>query len=200
VKFMAINFSPPYLEIDRCAMRVLEIGGYPNSQAHLMPFWEGAEILHLNINPESNPDILADAANIPPEHHGQYDGVFASHVLEHFSYWDTLKVLAGWAACLKDGGSLHVVVPSWEWTARQVLSENPSPATYGHSFAGQVNQWDIHFAMFTMRKLRQLFEKIGLNVTNARTGDYKIHVGGKLWDAEQHYIVGVKGAPALKPE
>lgn len=182
------------------APKILEIGGYPNPQAHLMPFWEGAEVLHLNIDPESGADIIADAAEIPEEYHGQFDGVFASHVLEHFSYWNSKKVLAGWAACLKDGGQLHVVVPSWEWTARQVLSETPSPATYGHSFAGHVNPWDVHYAMFTMRRLRQLFEKIGLSVTNARTGKYQIHFLGNLYDAEQHWICGVKGNPGLKSE
>lgn len=182
------------------ATKVLEIGGYPNPQAHLMPFWKDAEVLHLNINPDAQPDILADAAAIPAEYHGQFDGLFASHVLEHFSYWQSENVLRGWADCLKDGGELHVVVPSWEWTARQVLSETPSPATYGHSFAGQVNQWDVHFAMFTMRKLRQMFEKIGLSVTNARTGEYTIMVLGKEFKAEQHWICGVKGPPKLKTE
>jgi predicted SAM-dependent methyltransferase len=180
--------------------KILEIGGYPKPQAQLMPFWEGAEFLQLNIDPEAKPDILADAENIPPEYHEQFDGVFASHVLEHFSYWNSEKVLAGWVDCLKVGGELHVVVPSWEWTARQVLSENPSPATYGHSFAGHVNPWDVHLAMFTMRRLRHIFEKIGLSVTNARTGPYQIHFLGKVYEAEQHWIAGVKGKPELKPE
>ena len=181
-------------------LKILEIGGYPNPQAYLMPFWKGAEILHLNIDPASGADIVADAANIPTEYHRAFDGIFASHVLEHFSYWKSEKVLRGWADCLKDGGELHIVVPSWEWTARQVLSENPSPATYGHSFAGHVNPWDVHYCMFTMRKLRQLFEKIGLSVTHARTGEYTIMVLGKEFKAEQHYIVGVKGTPQLKTE
>lgn len=176
---------------------VLEIGGYPNPQAHLMPFWAGAEVVHLNIDPDSGADIIADAGEIPAEHYGQFDGVFASHVLEHFSYWRTENVLEGWANCLKPGGELHIVVPSWEWTARQVLSENPSPALFGHSFAGHVNAWDVHLCMFTMRRLRFLFDKLDLSVTNARTGLYKIHFRGVLYDAEQHYICGVKGAPPL---
>lgn len=181
--------------------KVLEIGGYPNPQAHLMPFWKDAEILHLNIDPEGKPDILADAADIPTEWQNKFDGVFASHVLEHFSYWKTEYVLKGWIALLKDGGALHVVVPSWEWTARQVLSETPSPAVYGHSFAGHVNQWDVHLTMFTMRRLRHLFEKLGLSVTNARTGPYQIMFLEKIFEAEQHYICGVKTQnPPLKPQ
>lgn len=181
-------------------IKVLEIGGNSKKQAQYVPGWENAEILNLDIDPAQNPDILADAASIPQEYHGVFDGILASHVLEHFSYRITERVLRNWMDCLKDGGALHVVVPSWEWLAREVLSENPSPACYGHGFGGHVNAWDCHYAMFTMRKLRQLFDKIGLSVTHAKTGVYHIRVGDKEYEAEQHYICGVKGTPPLAKE
>lgn len=178
---------------------VLEIGGYPKPQAHLVPGYESAKVLHLNIDPEQYHDILADAADMPPELYDKFDCVFASHNLEHYSYWDTEKVLGGWVRCLKDGGELHLLVPSLEWAAREVLSENPSPAVYAQLYAGQVNQWDVHLTGFTMRKLRQLMDKMGLACHTARTGVYHIRVGTMgEFEAMQHYVAGVKGNPGLR--
>ncbi len=172
---------------------VLEIGGNQKPQAQYVPMFEGAKVLQLDIDPLQKPDIIGDAASLPQELHETLDGIFASHVLEHFSYWNTEKILRHWVDYIKDGGSLHVVVPSWEWEAREVLSENPSPALFGHSFAGNVNEWDKHLCMFTMRNLRRLFEKVGLNVIIAKTGIYHLRFGDKEYEAEQHYICGIKG-------
>lgn len=189
------------LEVKDEQKLVLEIGGQPKPQAHLIPAFEGAKIIHLNVDEELKPDIIADAADMPPELYGKLDGLVASHVLEHFSYWKTEKILEGWVRCLKDGGELHILVPSLEWAAREVLSENPSPAVYAQLYAGQMNQWDVHLTGFTMRKLRQLMERVGINCHTARTGIYHIRVGtlGEF-EALQHYIVGVKGEPTLRKQ
>jgi predicted SAM-dependent methyltransferase len=179
---------------------VVEIGGNIKPQAHLVPGWDKARIISLDIDPEMHPDIVADAAAMPEDLYGTLDGVFASHVLEHFRYWQTKNVLLGWVECLKPGGELHILVPSWEWAAREVLSDRPSPALFGHSFAGQVNQWDVHLCMFTMRYLRKLFAECGLSVATAKTLPYQLHVNGQLYEAENHYIMGRKGEPVLRKE
>lgn len=194
-----MDISPNLFEVAEGQLLVLEIGGQPKPQAHMVPSFEKAKIVHLNIDPALKPDIVADAADIPPELYGKFDAVFASHVLEHFSYWKTEQVLAGWAKCLKDGGELHVVVPSLEWAAREVLSENPSPAVYAQLYAGQVNEWDVHYTGFTMRKLRQLMDRVGIDTNTARTGVYHVRVGDLgEFEAHQHYIAGVKGVTTLK--
>ena len=177
---------------------VLEIGANVKPLAQMI--YPKDKIVTLDVDESQKPTIVGDAAKMPEELLGQLDGLFASHVLEHFSYWHTEDVLNGWKACLKPGGELHVCVPSWEWAAREVLSERPSPALLGHSFAGQVNQWDVHLMMFTMRNLRRLFEKIGLSVTKAKTGEYSISISGNIFKAEQHYICGVNGTPELTKE
>lgn len=178
---------------------ILEIGANVKPQAQYIEQWKDAKILTLDVDTEMKPDIVADAANMPSELKLRLDGLLASHVLEHFSYWKTENVLQGWVDCLKDGGELHILVPSLEWAAREVLSENPSPATYAQLFAGQVNEWDVHLTGFTMRKLRQLMDKVGISVNVARTGVYHVRVGSMgEFEALQHYIAGVKGAPALR--
>ena len=106
--------------IDIAVKEVLEIGANVHPQAKQIPGWENAHVLTLDIDAEQHPDIVADAAQMPDELENRFDGIFASHVLEHFSYWKTDEVLNGWVRCLKEGGELHILVPSWEWAAREV--------------------------------------------------------------------------------
>lgn len=181
---------------------ILEIGANQKAQAGFIEQWKGAKVLTLDVDEKQKPDILADAGNMPSNLKLRFDGILASHVLEHFSYWKTEEVLRGWVDCLKDGGELHVLVPSLEWAAREVLSERPSPAVYAQLFAGQVNQWDVHLTGFTMRKLRHIMESVGLSVHTARTGIYHVRVAGfpNEFEALQHYIAGVKGQPALRTQ
>jgi len=187
------------LQVEEGQKLVLEIGANLKPQAGFIPGWEGAKVVTLDVDQNMNPDVLGDAADMPPEMYEKFDGLLASHVLEHFSYWKTDEILKGWIKCLKDGGELHILVPSLEWAAREVLSENPSPAVYAQLYAGQVNQWDVHLTGFTMRKLRALFEQCGINVDTAKTGIYHVRVGtvGEF-EAMQHYIAGVKGQPSLR--
>lgn len=178
---------------------VLEIGANVKPQAHII--FPNATIETLDVDPEQKPTYLADAGNMPAELHGKFDAIVASHVLEHFSYWREQEILNGWIKCLKPNGELHILVPSAEWAAREVLSENPSPALHGHMLAGQVNGWDIHLNIFTMRKLRALFERVGLTVFRASTGAYNIQTAkGVIHEAEQHYIAGKCGNPTLAKE
>jgi predicted SAM-dependent methyltransferase len=187
------------LQVDEGQKLILEIGANVKPQAQYVEGWAGARLLVMDVDEKQKPDIVGDAADMPPELYGKLDGLIASHVLEHFSYWKTEEVLAGWIKCLKDGGELHILVPSLEWAAREVLSERPSPAVYAQLYAGQVNQWDVHLTGFTMRKLRQLMEKLGIACNVARTGIYHVRVGtlGEF-EALQHYVSGVKGSPGLR--
>ena len=179
-------------------LKVLEIGPSNHPQARFIPGWEDAEHFTLdamwdeNIEGWAKPDILCDAADIPEEHWGKFDGVFSSHVLEHFPWYVGSNVLQHWTELLKPGGAMHVVVPSLEWAAREILSENPTPAIFPHLYAGQTNEYDIHKTGFTMLLLRKYFEEAGLMVRTARTGTYTIVVLGEPMPSEQHYIMGVK--------
>ncbi len=177
-------------------MIVIEIAPHLKPQANLIPGYEEATVINIDIDPERKADVIADAAFMPFAE-GSVDGVFASHVLEHFSYWVEMSVLAGWAACLKPGGVLHIVVPSLEWCARQILSDHPSKALLGTLYAGQTTQWDVHLNGFTMRKLRSMFERLGLNVIRARSGKFRINVIDEIHESEQHYIAGMNGTPEL---
>lgn len=167
---------------------ILEIGANIKPQAKNV--FPDDKIYIMDIDKQLKPDIVMDAGKI--NFKDKFDAIFASHVLEHFPYWDTLRVLTAWKNALVPGGQLHIIVPSWEWECRQVLSDKPAPALFPHSFAGCVNEWDVHKAMFTMRALRMLFDRIDLGTIYAKTGPYVLLANGKEVQAEQHYVIGVK--------
>lgn len=172
-------------------MKVLAIGEGRKPQA--AELFKGMEIVTLDADPQYNPTYLHDAADIPYDFpDGEFDIVFASHILEHITFWKELIVLQEWARLLRTGGELHVIVPSWEWVARNVLAENPSIGLKPLAFASQTTPWEVHTNMFTMRGLRALFERAGLGVFWARTGPLVINAGGNLVEVEQHYVAGRK--------
>jgi len=146
----------------------------------------------MDIDPACNPMILHNARTMPEDLYDQFDHVFASHVLEHFSYWETVDVIREWAKVVKPDGCLHILVPSLEWAARMVLNDQPTKYVLPHLYAGHVNKWDFHLAAFTMRLLRTQFAAAGLKVVAARSGEYMINVAGDTIKAEQHYVKGVK--------
>jgi len=198
-------------------LRVLEIGGGPKPQ--VMYGFPDAEIVALQ-EPGFNTEkwrgvfddnyvdeletyyhdtvaelVRGDAAEVDKFMEAeQFDVVFSSHVLEHFPYWQTDEVLGKWAALAKPGGQVHTVVPSAEWAARQLLAEKPSKALMGHLHGGIVDQYDIHLCSFTLLYLRVKYVRAGLEVIKAITTAYPIMAGGVAYEAEQHYVVGLKSA------
>jgi SAM-dependent methyltransferase len=169
---------------------VLEIGPGKKPQAHLI--FPKAHITTLDIDTTVPADIHADARHLPDSLHGQFDVVFASHVLEHFPAHETLEVLKEWVKALRPMGQLHVIVPSLEWAAEEILSEQPSPALIGHLYSDSTTPWNVHRTGFTLPMLRHYVRAAGLSVIMAGSGLYPIQHAGQVYRAEQHYVIGVK--------
>ncbi|NMC34398.1 MAG: hypothetical protein GYA36_18390, partial [Veillonellaceae bacterium] len=143
--------------MEKTKLTVLEIGAGPKPGA--IQIWPDAIIETMDADKQYNPTYLHDAATMPEELYDKYDVLLASHVLEHFPHWKTLEVLKEWVKAVKPGtGSVHIVVPSFEWAAEQALSEHPSPGTLPHLFGGITTPWDVHMTAFTMRHLRVLMD------------------------------------------
>lgn len=75
------------------------------------PQYQLWDVTLLDIDPTVNPDITLDARELATLEPGQYDAVYASHVLEHFSECDVDKVLWGCYHVLTADGFLELRVP-----------------------------------------------------------------------------------------
>jgi predicted SAM-dependent methyltransferase len=67
--------------------------------------------LSVDFNPKVKPDIVADAKDLSMFPDSVVDEIYASHVLEHFTWQDGLLALKEWLRVLKPGGMLTVATP-----------------------------------------------------------------------------------------
>ncbi len=70
-----------------------------------------AEFERLNIVPDCDVDYVGDARDLSMFHDGEFNVVYASHVLEHIPWYQTLDVLKEWRRVLANDGFLEVWVP-----------------------------------------------------------------------------------------
>lgn len=134
------------------------------------PYHDGYDVVRLDIDPEAQPDIIADARSLPiPDQ--EFDAVFASHVLEHFGFKYTKTILKEWIRVLKVGGELQIVVPNLEFAAERVLEMRDGKPVHQdmaeramfmyYSAQKDGGAFDYHKAGFTPRALKEVLESLG---------------------------------------
>lgn len=103
------NFFFSHASIFTSGKRVIDIGGKKANKRGLFDISKfGAEVTYVNIEKRDNPDIVADASNIPVTDNS-YDAAIMGELLEHTP--DPLPVLKEAHRILKPGGTLLVTVP-----------------------------------------------------------------------------------------
>lgn len=89
--------------------RVLDLGGKKTQKRGAFDLEQhGLQTVYANLAPETEPDILADAAHLPVEDAG-FDAVICSELLEHVP--DPPSVLHEAARVLRPGGILLLCAP-----------------------------------------------------------------------------------------
>lgn len=153
--------------------RCLEIGP---GQEHI----EGFET--MNIVPGTNVDYIGDASKRLPFKKDTFDLVYASHILEHIPWYQTIDTLMEWVRVIRPGGSLEIWVPDGlkickvlidaeknqestipdEWCVRNP-DKSPHIWVAGRLFWGaNLNYPSWHRSLFTPRYLSQVMQKAGL--------------------------------------
>ena len=140
--------------------------------------------------------ILLDPFNFVgkplPYKNGELDGLFAYFILNRLPYAYTRTVIEDWARCLKVGALLHVLTPSLEWICKALLQENVEPHVKPLLFGTQTNERNVGMNGLKMIELRDFFDVAGLSVIKATVSKVGVEVGEEIYEAEQHYVVGVK--------
>jgi SAM-dependent methyltransferase len=141
----------------------------------------------LNVVPGRLVDYAADARKRLPFGTGSFDLIYASHILEHVPWYETLKVLREWVRILKPGGTLEIWIPDGLKIARAFVeaeqnnlkdyaldgwwrfNETRDPCVWmsGRCFSygdgtGRQNDPNWHHALFSERYLTDLFREAGL--------------------------------------
>ena len=178
---------------------VLNAGSGPG--VALPPHYEGFEIVHLDVDPDNRPDIVADVRDLSGLADASFDAVHLAHLLEHFAPWEVDVVLAELRRVLRPGGFVEVRVPHVEAVFRAVLEGqaidgplyesgigpiSPLDVLYGHATTVRDgNAWMAHRTAFTPDSLRASFERADLKVELVRP------TGGMLYE-----LCGIARKPA----
>lgn len=103
------------------------------------------------------------------------DEIRASHVLEHFSFMDSIKAMEDWVRALKPGGVIRVSVPD----ARKIMKMADEDDDWiFYMMGGQTDADNFHRSAFDEKRLRQTMEHAGLSEVECWDGD--------LRDTSQH--------------
>lgn len=93
---------------------------------------------------------------------GSVDEIYASHILEHFSFRQTLDVLKDWVRVLKPGGILKIAVPDFALIAKAYVANGYHVIADGYVYGSQTDENEFHKAIFDEQKLWSLMEQAGL--------------------------------------
>jgi len=93
---------------------------------------------------------------------GSADEVRASHILEHWSHREVLKVIQDWVRVLKPGGWLKIAVPDFGLIAKNYAAGVEGLPMQGWVMGGHTDANDHHGALFDADLLYDLLEGVGL--------------------------------------
>lgn len=100
---------------------------------------------------------------------GSVSRMYASHVLEHFTVTEALRILRIAHRLLERGGELRISVPDFDKIATlyaanrtELLKKNP-PSWLGVVYGGQSSRYDFHKTGFTAPRLHALLAEAGFS-------------------------------------
>lgn len=136
-----------------------------------------ADWINLDGSPAS-PEVRAhDLADPLPFADGYFEGVYASHVLEHFPPDDGLRLLRECLRVLRPGGVARIVVPDLEAIAKGYL----------HALeAGDESRYEW--------MMLELYDQTVRTASGGRMAEY---LAGPLDELQQRFVAGRIGEEAL---
>ena len=132
-------------------MRVLNIGAGPKTTP-IPPHYDGWEVVRLDTEAENEPDLLMDAIELDTLEPGQFDAVYASHLLEHIYPADLERFMAGVWHVLTDDGLAEFRVPDGLAACKRAAQAGNLDAFCYQSPAGAITAWDILYGYLPFQK------------------------------------------------
>ena len=124
--------------------------------------WRMEGWINIDIDPSTNPDIIADAAHLPYEDNS-IDEIYAGHLLEHFDIEQ--EVLREWHRVLKPGGKITICVPDIEkslseWRNGNMLESFLNQVVYGAKNRDAQNHHQIFTKEILQRQMVEYFKDV----------------------------------------
>jgi SAM-dependent methyltransferase len=122
-------------------------------------------------------DAQFDVKDIPYEDN-TIDTIRAMHIIEHFSFKESQKVLQEWCRVLKPGGKLIIETPDFLTTCKRFVESDEGfrVTLYGHIFSTPDIPGMIHKFLFTETQLRCQLNWAGFkNITRVKPTSSYVH-------------------------
>jgi len=107
------------------------------------PYYDGWDVVRLDIDAVNEPDLLMDALDIRTLGGENYDAAFGSHLLEHIYPADLERFLLGVYRALAPDGFVEFRVPDALAACRAAAEAGTMDAFCYQSSAGPVTAWDM---------------------------------------------------------
>jgi predicted SAM-dependent methyltransferase len=118
--------------------------------------------VNIDVAPMSHVHLVQKIDRLARFKSNSVDFIYASHVLEHISHRETIKVLQEWKRVLKPGGLLRLSVPDFDALLQIYgMSQNHLPSIERMLFGGQDYPGNAHFAAFNFDHIRSLLVQAG---------------------------------------
>lgn len=117
-------------------------------------------VLRVDIRDEVKPDFRCDIRKTPFAT-GEFDLVYSSHTLEHFSREEVHEVVAEMIRLLKPDGELRLVVPNLAWAAQHIMNKEIDSMVMNVLYGEQTFEENYHKCGFTQEMLEQLLKQAG---------------------------------------
>lgn len=131
---------------------------------------------NVDLNPKA--DVVHDIRSLPMFEDNSADVILASHVIEHFFYWEVPAILAEWFRILKPGGLMYIECPDIKKCAAMMLHGDFKDRMHIWGFYGDPRYEDplmTHKWGYCEESLREELTKTGLTeITKAPVSHYEI--------------------------
>lgn len=138
-----MNTAPAVEQASRQRLLV-NLGAGPKDLARLPPVFASWRQFRVDIDPSTQPDLLADMTDLSAIDDGVADAVWSSHCLEHLFAHQVSQAVAEAYRILNDDGFLCVIVPDMQAIAEYVVTDKLHEVVY-ESPAGPVTAHDMIF-------------------------------------------------------
>lgn len=112
--------------------------------------------------------------------------IYACHVLEHQSRWDSKLILKRWFDILQSNGILRIAVPDFERIVDYYKQYNDLDMLMGLLYGGQDYDNDIHKCCWDFNRLSTILKEIGF--VNIKRYSWRQTEHSNIDDFSQAYI------------
>lgn len=127
----------------------------------------------VDLNPDTNPDILADITDLSwvRKRFGRgADAIRSCHSLEHIPHLKVMGTIRSWSIALVDGGTLEVGVPDFWWCVDDLRKNEEETLRWQKVFGAQRYSGDAHLTGFSEARLRAIFRALPwMEITSIET-------------------------------